>query len=225
MKTMDYSITLLKINDTGDQIKNSLDTIRTIEDQIIIADWMLTNTGWSGNAATSYMQCDAEFSLNQEANIEHWQEVTELLDDLSNYADEANTYAKSIETIWTQGNLIQQGFFAMAIEKFINSAKAEVVSLDREMYEAIGLTIDSLKTAYAEQQKRFMVINSLNDSCSYTSVALLSALLQKCYNEIQSIQTSLSKYWDALGTYKKMVDDMEKTIMDAATKIPVSNNS
>jgi len=219
---LDYSITLPKITETQEQINISMDTIQTIQNQIIIADWMLTSSGWSGQASVSYAQCDQDFASHMEDYLEHGADSAGILSDLSEYAEEANTYAESIEPTWRMGVLWEGGAIFPCNIQFSGNASCvvEVVSLDREKYESIRSECADLQEDYSEQNKKFKKIESLYGSCRYKRMGLLSLQLQSCYKEIESTQEKISKFLEALEKYKGMVDEMEETINKAASQIP-----
>lgn len=221
---MDYSITLSKISDTEEQINSSMEEIREIHDQIVMADWMLTTDGWSGLAAEAFIQCDQEFSQHLEQCVEHWQEADEILKELSMSADDINKFAKDIETIWLSGVLpgaqVSNPISIPSAKSMILSA--EKVSLDRGNYETVRSECGSLQKDYAEQNKRLAKIGSLNSMCRYYQVPSLDSQLQLGYKEIEELQNTLSEYIEAMGKYKDMVDKMEEKIAGAATALPVS---
>lgn len=219
---LDYSITLSKITETEEQINISMDTIQTIQDQIVIADWILTSSGWSGQASVSYAQCDQDFVSHMEDYLEHGADSSSILSELSEYAAEANTYAKLIEPAWGVGELLKGDGtnVCSALISHNKSFVAETVSLDREKYESIRLECGDLQEDYSEQNKQFRKIGSLYGSCGYIQMGQLSGQLQNCYDEIENKQKKISKFLEALEKYKGMVDEMEETINKAASQIP-----
>lgn len=216
---MDYSIDIGTLEDAAKQIRNTVEDIKTHQEQLYMIYSLLLAVGWTGESANQFEQrydaLDESFDSYQKRN----EIVFDLLQQLSKGVHDANDQACALAAIWSVGFGGVMDKVAKKFSKFnpFGPSNDGIVSLNRAAAEQVHSICRKLNNRYTTQEERAEKIRSLHSMCyeDFNAIGYICTAI----NEMNVVKNKINYFDKALSEYEASVDLMEKTAQSAASHI------
>lgn len=213
---MEYSIDINVLEDSIRQIRNLMEEIESAQNQIYMICSLLLSVGWTGESAIA---CESRFGDLDENFNWHKKRIEiaiELLKQLDKNAQNANSQAIRLASIWTSGfskvlNHITSRF------NWFGNGEGGVVTLNKDVSKVIHDSSKEIIRMYDSIESMSQSTLKLHDSCNEWFGA--RGYIQAAINEMGETKSKVSSFNEGLYDYEATISRMEGAAQATAQHI------